>query len=396
MEAPRPENSRHMAFDALCGLAVLGLVCTSALAYALPQQAYYNPAIWGDNQTVDRAAWLAGFVFVEDKFRFLFAMLFGAACLALWEKADRSWRGHYVGMAVLLVLGLLHAVLLTQADILRGLALAGLAVPILAPLNHRALYAITIGLIAVYVGAGIVMFGSSVLDYYAAREGTDAALFVERSFGRDAPAMNHALELGCEQFGESVARRLADIPSQLWVTMGSVPGNLAAIALGMALWKNRMLAREWRLFRMQRLAAISAAIALPVLFGLASWVSEEGFPAALVGAVSLVLSTPFDLLLALAYAALAMAFFGGRGWLVRALAAVGKLPITNYLASSLVLAAIFASWGLGWFAQTGRAEAFAISALPIAALLIWSPVWVRYFRTGPVELLLRAMVRLLT
>lgn len=390
MVASSPKQKRLVELDALRGLAVIGIVWMNVYVFALPAQAYYNPSVWGGDAAIDRIVWAASFVFVEDKFRTLFAMLFGAGCLILLERSgEKFWRPHVARMAVLFALGIAHSVLLASNDVLRVYALAGLAVPVLAQLSHRALYATAIGFVAVHVGGGIVAFGSVVVDYYAGRMGSDASLFAQRNFGADVPALRAALELGQESFAERAARRAGEIPAQLWVIAGSLPINLAAIALGMALWKDRMLAREWRMFRMQRLAAICALLALPPLFGLAWWVSNEGFPGALVGPVSLILSAPFDTLLGLAYAALAIALFNANGTITRLFASVGRLSLTNYVMTSVVLAAIFASWGLGLFAQLSRGQAFAISFVPIAAMLIWSPIWTRMIGQGPFERLWR-------
>lgn len=396
MIAPASPATRITELDALRGLAVIGIVWMNVYAFAMPMQAYYNPVVWGGEAQADRFVWAASFIFVEDKFRTLFAMLFGAGCLILLERGGKNpWRAHFARMAVLFAIGLAHSVLVASNDVLRAYALAGLALPFLAGLPHRALYAVAIGFVAVHVGAGMVVFGSSVVDYYAGRLGSDASLFAERNFGADGPAVQLAVELGREGFGERIARRTATIPSQLFVLAGSLPINLAAMTLGMAAWKDRMLAREWRMFRMQRLAAICALIALPALFALEGWVSAAGFPGALAGAVSLVLSAPFDTLLGLGYAALAMAFFTRSGLITRWLATVGRLSLTNYLMTSVILAAIFSSWGMGLFGETSRWQALAISFVPIAAMLVWSPLWVAKLGQGPFERLWRAATRLI-
>lgn len=390
MVMPASSSGRIVELDALRGLAVIGIVWMNVYVFALPLQAYVNPMAWGGEGAFDRLLWAASFVFVEDKFRTLLAMLFGAGCLILLERsAERAWRAHLARMLVLFAIGLAHSVLLASNDILRAYALAGLAIPFLAPLQTRALYAIAIGLVVVHVGGGLVLFGSAVIDTYAGRTASDAALFVERRYGTDTAALNYALDLGREGLAERIERRFEGIPAQLQAVAASVPLNLAAMALGMALWKDRMLAGEWRTFRLQRLAAICALVAIPVLLALAIWVSESGFRSALAAVASLVLSAPFDMLLGLAYAALAMALFTSGGpWSVR-LAAVGRLSLTNYLMTSVILAAIFASWGLGLFAEVSRVQAFAIGFIPIALMLAWSPPWVGHLGRGPFERLWR-------
>ncbi|QUL37537.1 DUF418 domain-containing protein [Erythrobacter sp. JK5] len=397
MTTPAPSSAGRIAeLDALRGLAVIGIVWMNVYVFALPAQAYYNPVAYGGESSLDRLVWAASFVFVEDKFRTLFAMMFGAGCIILLEKGGgRPWRAHFARMAVLFAIGLVHATLLASNDILRAYAIAGCALPFLAQLPVRALVAVAVGLVAVHVGGGIVVFGSGFYDWAQGRSWTEMALLIERDFGSDARAIGFALEQGRESFAERVSRRLDGMPSQLATIVGSVPINLAAMALGMALWKDRMLAGEWRTFRLQRLAAVCAVLSIPPLLWLAQWTAQEGFPGPLVGPVALGFSAPFDTALGLAYAALAMALFDARGAVTRRLAAVGRLSLTNYLMTSAMLGAIFASWGLGLFAQVSRAQAFALGFVPIATMLLWSPLWVARLGQGPFERLWRGSARLL-
>ena len=401
MVAPNPSSTRIIELDALRGVAVIGIVWMNVYVFALPAQSYYNPLVWGpglgEGSNLDRVIWIISFVFIEDKFRTLFAMLFGAGCLILLEPSEATTsRSHYARMAVLFVIGIAHSVLFASNDVLRAYALAGCAIPLLSALSTRALFAICVGFVAVHVGGGIVAFGGAVLDFYNGRIGSDASLFVERNFGANPAAVQFMLEQGREDWWVRIFRRLAGIPSQLTSVASSVPINLAGMALGMALWKSRMLAGEWRLFLLQRCAAICGILAIPALLILAWWVSSNGFPGALVGAAGLVLSAPFDTLLGLGYAALAMAFFRKGAAIIETFAAVGRMSLTNYLMTSVVLAAIFASWGEGLFGEVSRLAAWAISFAPIIAMLIWSPVWIRRAGQGPFERMWRAGARLIT
>jgi uncharacterized protein len=391
---PASPGERIVELDALRGVAVMGIALMNVHAFALPLQAYYNPAVHGLEGPIDRWVWLFGFLFIEDKFRTLFAMLFGAGCLMLLEKAaSRPWRGHLARMVTLFAIGLLHSIFFASNDVLRAYAIAGLALPLVRALASPSLYALSIGLVAVHVGLGVVAFGSGVLDFYQGDLASDAYLFAERNFGRDQAAIRYAMDLGEEGFRERVVRRATAVPSQLGALAGSLALNLAAMVLGMALWKDRMLAGEWPTFRLQRLAAICAATAIPTLLALEWWVVSADFPGAITGAASLVLSAPFDTLLGLAYALLLMAFFERSGKLTRVLAAVGRLSLTNYVATSVIFAAIFAGWGLGWFGSVSRAQAFALSLLPIAGMVLWSPSWLARLGQGPLERLWRFLAR---
>jgi uncharacterized protein len=399
MTAPTPSSplpERILALDALRGIAVIGIVGVNVHAFALPGPAYYNPLAYGAVGDADYRVWLGSFVFIEDKFRTLFAMLFGAGGLILIEKGGaKPWRAHYARMFALFAIGLVHATLLASNDVLRAYALAGLALPLLAGLSARALVSVSAGLLVVHVALGMVALGGGMIDLLAGRHGSDALLWAERQFGHDPAAIAMLLEQGREGLDERIIRRTLGIPAQIATLVAALPLNLAAMALGMGLWRGGMLKGEWRTFHLQRLAGMAALVALPLLLGLAGWLVAKGFPAALVGPVALVISAPFDTLLGVSYAALAMAFLARANFLTRSLAAVGRLSLTNYLMTSVVLAAIFAPWGLGLFGAVSRTQAFALSFVPVIAMLAWSPLWVAKLGQGPFERLWRAGARLL-
>ncbi len=391
-----PATERVLALDALRGVAVLGIVGMNVLAFALPGPAYYNPLAYGSTGPADHWVWLASFVFIEDKFRTLFAMLFGAGCLILIERsADAAWRAHYARMIVLFAIGLVHAVLLASNDVLRPYAMAGLFVPFLAGLSAQGLFSIALGLLCMHLALGLTALGPPLVAFHVKHWGSDALLWAGRQFGHDPAAIAALLEQGREGLGERVARRMAGIPGQLGTLVTALPLNLAAIALGMSLWRGGMLRGEWRTFRLQRIAGLAALVALPGLLLLAAWLVSAGFPAALVGPVALVISAPFDMALAVSYAALAMAFFRPDNSLVRRLAATGRLSLSNYLMTSVVLSGVFASWGLGLFGQVSRWQALALGLMPVAGMLLWSPAWLARFGQGPAERLWRAGARAL-
>jgi len=397
MTPPPQPAPRILALDALRGIAVIGIVGMNVLAFALPGPAYYNPLSFGGTGPADYWVWLASFVFIEDKFRTLFAMLFGAGCLILIERAgEKPWRAHYARMFVLFAIGLVHAVLLASNDVLRAYALAGLALPLLAGLSARALVTVSLGLLGVHVFMGLALLGPSLAAWAQDRQGSEMLLWAERQFGRDPAVIAALLEQGREAFGERVLRRTLGIPAQMTALVAALPLNLSAIALGMGLWRGGMLKGEWRTFRLQRVAGLGALVALPGLLVLAGWLVSTAFPAALVGPVTLLLSAPFDMALAVSYAGLAMAFLGGPGAVTTRLASVGRLSLTNYLMTSVILSAIFASWGLGLFGEVSRRQAFALGLVPVAAMLLWSPLWAARIGQGPFERLWRTGARLLS
>jgi uncharacterized protein len=382
-------RSRITALDALRGVAVAGIVPMNVIAFAMPAAAYINPRAYGGTGPVDTLLWGLSFLLVEDKFRALFAMLFGAGIVILIERG--TLRGHYARMATLGVIAIGHAVLLANNDVLRSYALAGLVLPLALRWRVRTLLlaagALMAGqlLVSGYVAAGWLRY------WYAFASGmpVDPAPFaeVERRFGADAQVIAASIAQAQESFAERLARRSVDWQVQAVAVLAALPSTLAAMLVGMALWRNGLLAGEWSATRALRLGWRCAAFTVPPLLAMALWSRVSGFDPIVTAFNALVLSAPFDLLLGVGYAAWAMALLGAATrW-----AAVGRMALTNYLATSLIFASLFAAWGLGLFGEVGRAEALALSLIPIAAMLIWSPIWLARFRQGPAEWLWRSL-----
>jgi len=77
--------------------------------------------------------------------------------------------------------------------------------------------------------------------------------------------------------------------------------------------------------------------------------------------------------------------------LLSAIAAAGRLSLTNYLLQSVLCTLIFYRYGLGLYGQIGSAPGLFI-ALGVFALQLWlSVLWSRHFRLGPVESVLRSV-----
>jgi hypothetical protein len=70
------------------------------------------------------------------------------------------------------------------------------------------------------------------------------------------------------------------------------------------------------------------------------------------------------------------------GWFVQPLAAVGRMALSNYLLTSLLMTLFFDGTGLGQFARWERAELYRVVLGMWVINLAWSPLWLRHFRYG--------------
>ncbi len=74
----------------------------------------------------------------------------------------------------------------------------------------------------------------------------------------------------------------------------------------------------------------------------------------------------------------------------RALAAAGRMALTNYLAQSILCALIFYGFGLGLYGRLTGYPLYGVVALVWAVEIAWSVAWLRRFQIGPFEWLWRS------
>jgi uncharacterized protein len=72
-------------------------------------------------------------------------------------------------------------------------------------------------------------------------------------------------------------------------------------------------------------------------------------------------------------------------WLFALMRPVGQMAFTNYLMQSLLCGLFFYGIGFGMFGKLERYEIYLVVAAVWALQIIYSHIWLRYFRFGPLE-----------
>jgi uncharacterized protein len=67
------------------------------------------------------------------------------------------------------------------------------------------------------------------------------------------------------------------------------------------------------------------------------------------------------------------------------------MAFSNYIGQTLICTAIFYGWGLGLFGQVDRVGQTLIVVAVFAFQIAVSPLWLHYFRFGPLEWLWRTL-----
>jgi uncharacterized protein len=396
-------NPRHGSIDGLRGLAVMGILLMNVAGFALPTGAYFNPLARGGTAPADLAIWAVNFVLVDGKMRALFSILFGASMVIVVERAEAAGRNgarvHLARMATLALFGAAHLILIWQGDILLHYALIGtLALPFIL-LEPRELIRVAILLLLAELAAeGIFAANFASIRHEALAPGaTQAAIDawhgVSATIGVGRP-QEIAAEIARMRgpWSGIAAFNLATLPSGIPFFIGfDGPETLAFMLIGMAGLRSGFLTGAWARRRYLRWSAIGFAIGLPPTIALCWLCFHSGFDTLATFAAATLGGVPFRPILALAEAALLLA------WLTAGdhprLRAAGRMAFSNYLGTSLLMTSLFDGWGFGLFARIERVWLYPIVAAVWALMLIWSPWWLARFRYGPLEWAWRSLAR---
>jgi len=393
--APGPVTEPHRItpIDVLRGVALLGILVMNIQLFAMPMAALANPTAFGDLSGANWWTWLLSRLMADQKFMTLFSMLFGAGIVLMTSRAaargDAPARLHYRRMLWLLLLGLAHAYLLWDGDILVLYAVCGLLVYPFRTWSPRAL--LVLGLAALALGSCIsLLIGWQMLS---APESVVAMFAADWHPSADALSRELAGYRGgwLTQLPQraAVSFEFHAIDILAWGLWRS--GGLMLI--GMALCKLDVFsARRTRAFYAS-LATIGLLCGLPIIgYGIHRDIGVRWDMR-----FSEFFGEQFNywgsLLVALGYTGLVMLMCasGALKGLRRRLEAVGRLAFTNYLLQSIVCTTIFYGHGLGLFGRVPRIGQLAIVVGVWLVELFFSPIWLRYFHMGPFEWVWRSL-----
>jgi len=339
----------------------------------------------------DTVVYLLVGTLVSTKFLSIFAFLFGFGMALQWRSlrrrnsADKARVAYRRRLWFLLLLGLAHGALLYFGEILAAYALVGF---LLLRYAHARPSALVAAARAWWLGFALLTVVSTAafewLRLAAAPEGDPAQV--------PAWALERWVVYTQGSYLEQIGARVADYLSILGtMALLAVPQIMGLFLLGLIAGRLGWLARPQRHWRLWRAAAWIGAAALPFAFA-GAWLNfvclrdSPGDPATVGYALQNV-----GALVACLYVALFIRLQRRPPMrrLVTWLAPAGRMPLTNYIAQSIVMGLLLSGWGLGLGASLGRAE-LALLALAIVAVQISaSRAWIGRFGQGPLEALWR-------
>ncbi len=417
MQPTRP-GERDQALDFVRGTALLGIGVVNGAFFFTPFMHAVHPPVAEWDSWLTRATWFVNSALFQGKFIALFSLLFGLGLAMQLERATAAGRSRWrFAMRRLLVLagfGLAHAMLIWYGDILFAYSLTAWIVVLTSRLPDRwvgRLAAVALCVMPTCMGGAIAVqavFPEVTAAFQPPVAGTTGESVVEASDGAEV--------VPAPRGWDAMVAAMGDPNNPAWIdaeTVAMQAGppmdrqlfrsvNWAYAILSWPMWGSHsagmMLVGAW-LWRKRATAPGPAAAA--VLARLRAIGLLVGLPFSLIG-TALLLGDPLagaqrgqlgSLLFLVGMGTLPLAYFPilltvGRtlhGWFVDHVAAIGRMCLTAYIATSVVAAFVAEGWGLGYF---GRLSFTTITLVPVAIWTAWLLVclpWLRRHEFGPLE-----------
>jgi uncharacterized protein len=419
---PVSNAERYFTIDVLRGFALLGILAMNIVDFGWPWPAYVDPTRGGGFDGLDRAIWIFNHLVFEEKMMTIFSMLFGAGLILMDGRAlvrgASIQRVYYRRVVWLLLIGLVHSYLIWMGDILVLYAQCGLLLYFFRNLRPRTL--IIVGILSLLVLVPISLgFAARADQARAAAKRVEAQKAAgEKPSPRDERLARSWDEGFSEWFAPTKEQQEKEwnkelkayqgnyrgivkfrAPMVFWVQtiyavfFGMIFAAMGRMLIGMGLMKlgvfSGMRSRGFYI----GMVVLGYGIGLPLVFfdalelmrhqfshdyGLhgGKFVNEYGSVVVALGHVGVLVLIVKS---------------GALEWLTRRLAAVGRMALSNYLTHSIVCTTLFYGYGFGLFGRINRTGLEGIVILIWVAQLLYSPVWLKYFRFGPAEWLWRSL-----
>lgn len=416
LAAPIAQVERISIIDSIRGVALLGILMMNIPYFALPYPIVESLDILGEYSGPNFYSWLIVSGLFEGTMRALFSMLFGAGSLLLLSRLEKRYAGTYPAdifyrrLLWLLVFGLINAYIFNWAgDILYTYAICGLLIFPFRNIKPKLLLVIGIAVMLVATMRG-------TLDMYGQRsmriQGEEAVALAKANkplseAQQDAKEKwEKYLEKNSDEYGEkwidkdiksmhgsyfTVMKYLSQYNVKFQTTVfydNYLWDALALFFIGMALFK-------WQVLTGQR--SVSFYVWLSVLcyipgvifsyFIIKTQVKTGFAEPYYADSLLLDLYQPKRLLIALGHLGVLMVLYKKNlfKWFFRWMSKVGQMAFSNYLFQSIFCSLIFFGYGLGLYAGLERHMLYYVVGILWIIQIVFSIVWLKYFRFGPFE-----------
>jgi uncharacterized protein len=421
---PRPveKADRIQTVDLIRGFALLGILLMNIPGFGGVDGMMFLKILNGPHTTKDYYTVMAIFTFFDGTMRGLFSMIFGAGMI-LFTLNKREVPGgpsvaeyYYRRLLWLFLFGLFNQyVLLWFGDILFFYGLMGMLLYAFRKSSPRLLWILGF----VCIGIGVFKAMGPYNEQRQTRLNYVEAKAAEKEKKKLTPeqeeAVNAWAEIEKNNKPDSVrsAERITEMRggyAQVWNEL--LPGSagyeigytydglwdiLCMMFIGMALFKVGFFSNQVRgsTYLLTLLLGYGVGITLGYYF-FKGITDNFLYLGAYVDAYRVPHNILFDfrrVLLCLGHTSLLMLIYRSRTvpWLMKALANVGQMAFTNYLVQSIICTLFFYGYGFGNYYKLSFHQLYYVVFAVWILQLIYSSIWLKYFRFGPFEWVWRSL-----
>lgn len=420
LAAPISQQERIIILDSLRGIALLGILLMNIPGFGLPENQTSDPSIFHENGWNYKVWYIIEWIFTGTQ-RAFFSMLFGAGIILFISNLERKVDGLMVAeyyfrrQLWLLVFGLFNAfILLWFWDILFGYAICGMLLFAFHRLSPKALMvAAVICLLFMTIRENRDLYQNKKIiakgELVASIDTTKTALTelqkddLEAMVGlkeKSEPAakLKHAKKeisaIGGNYESLYAYQSEKSLHVELYYTYFLIWDLLIFMFLGMAFFKNGVFlgTASVKVYAWLFVGGLGLGLVLSY-FRLQPMIENDFNTFHYTKDVSMDLFEVSRALRSLGFFGFVMLLYklGWFRWFFALMQPVGQMAFTNYLLQSLICGLFFYGIGFGFFGKLQRYELYYVVAAVWVVEIIWSHVWLRYFRFGPLEWLWRSL-----
>ena len=392
---PVVSSERHLILDFLRGFALLGICLANFPEFALYTFQKKEVVEAMPTAGIDNIVRFFQYLLIDGKFYSIFSLLFGVGFSIIishaMEKHKNGFTIFYRRMFFLIIIGMIHLMFLWSGDILVLYALIGLLLPMFRHVSNKKLL----------IWAAILILLPVALDTF-------------RVITNNNPDFNAPFNKAIKYFDAQGG--ITDDNFGVWLVEGQsysdvlaftisgafrrciefVEGNrmfkvLGLFLLGLYIGRNKYYARlEEKKETLKKIRKYGLLIAFPLSI-LFAWNAVNDHPLGLIGSSALyALSVvPFSL----TYIAIICLWYmkNKERTIFKTLSAPGRMALSNYVGQSVVGIILFYGIGFELGAKVGLVYVELIALGVYLFQIVFSLIWLRYFRFGPLEWIWRML-----
>ncbi|MEM9838828.1 MAG: DUF418 domain-containing protein [Pseudomonadota bacterium] len=414
---PIGNTDRISGLDVARGFALLGILIMNSTGMALYDSAFFNYQADGGTGILNFISWASIAVYFEGAMRGLFSLLFGAGIVLFLGRLEQkqllnAGDIHARRMLWLIVFGLINGILLMYPyDILMTYGVTGILLFPFRKLASKWLVLIASILLVVMTVGGFfemqgyaedqVAYDEASAKLEAGEELTEEEQESYDDWGEELAYWKGSEEEKAEQAEELLKRGIPDHLGRAAEDFGDFLGGFfwlslidaaCLILIGMAMARSGILMGSassgtyWLLLT----AGYGVGLTLGVWRAVDMWRLDFAVDAF---DLHFTLYQARRVALSIGHVGLIFLFVrsGALRWLQDGLGAVGRMAFTNYLMQSVIQVFIWYGVGLGLHQKVERYEVMLVVIAIWVLQIIFSVLWLKTFRFGPLEWVWRAL-----